>query len=99
GDRNVTGVQTCALPISRGGGGGAERRCGAKAVVEERERAVRVLDRAMLPGEGGVLRHREVGALAAQPPQHRRAVPGDLVDGAGVDRKSVVEGKSGGWGR
>src|SRR5690606_41027399 len=88
---HVTGVQTCALPISsRSGRGGRGERAGLGPAggVMEGPRVVRADGPGgVLPGEGRLDPGGEADLLAVR---GQVRVPGVR---AGADRKSVVEGK------
>ena len=63
---------------------GADLRRGL--VVEQRERAVRLAARVVLPGEAHALAEREVAAAAAEPPDHVAGLAVELVDRPRVAR-------------
>src|SRR5699024_11971449 len=79
-DRDVTGVQTCALPIWPCDGGHPRRPTGGSSCAMPCVR----------PSWSGCVRRR--GGGKRSPPGHGRSWPGRRRR----DRTSVVEGKSGG---
>ena len=64
------------------------RRC--RAVVEERDRAVRLAPSIVLPGEPRSSAHGEIALLASQAPAHTPVAPRDLVDRVPVARRDHV---------
>src|SRR5215469_9271252 len=56
-------------------------------VVEDRQTAVSVRSRMVLPPELTPGAHLEIGLFAVQPPDYRAGLPVDLVDSAGITRR------------